>query len=86
MTSADYTIDWALILVVLIQLKERRLTVAPLIRPFVIAGIAVLVYLRGIPTAGHDLLFLALAAVAALLIGTLPDQTSAYKPAAAITA
>jgi hypothetical protein len=53
MTPADYAIDWALILVVLIQLRERRLTVTSLIRPFVIAGLAVLIYLRGIPTAGN---------------------------------
>jgi hypothetical protein len=55
MTPADYAIDWALILVVLIQVRERRLTVTSLIRPFVIAGLAVLIYLRGIPTADNDL-------------------------------
>ena len=75
MTPADYAIDWALILVVLIQLRERRLTVTSLIRPFVIAGIAVLIYLRGIPTAGNDLQLLALAATAGLLIGALNGQT-----------
>jgi hypothetical protein len=75
MTPADYAIDWALILVVLIQLRERRLTVTSLIRPFVIAGIAVLIYLRGIPTAGNDLRLLALAAAAGLLIGAASGQT-----------
>jgi len=74
MTPADYAIDWALILVVLIQLRERRLTVTSLIRPFVIAGIAVLIYLRGIPTAGNDLLLLALAAATGLLIGVASGQ------------
>ena len=75
MTPTDYAIDWALILVVLIQVRERRLTVTSLIRPFAIAGIAVLIYLRGIPTAGNDLLLLALAATAGLLIGVLSGQT-----------
>lgn len=75
MTPADYAIDWALILVVLIQLRERRLTVTSLIRPLVIAGIAVLIYLRGIPTAGNDLLLLALAAATGLLIGARSGQT-----------
>ena len=75
MTPADYAIDWALILVVLIQLRERRLTVTSLIRPFVIAGIAVLIYLRGTPTAGNDLLLLALAAATGLLIGVASGQT-----------
>jgi hypothetical protein len=75
MTPADYAIDWALILVVLIQLRERRLTNTSLIRPFVIAGIAVLLYLRGIPTVGNDFLLLALSAAAALLIGAASGQT-----------
>ena len=75
MTPTDYAIDWALILVVLIQLRERKLTVTSMIRPFAIAGIAVAIYLRGIPTAGNDLLLLALAAATGLLIGAASGQT-----------
>lgn len=60
---------------VLIQLRERRLTVTSLIRPFVIAGLAVLIYLRGISTAGNDLRLLALAGAAGLLIGAASGQT-----------
>lgn len=43
MTPADYALDRALILAVLIQLKERRLTVTSLVRPLAVAGLAVLV-------------------------------------------
>ena len=60
---------------VLIQLRERRLTVTSLIRPFLIAGIAVLIYLRGISTAGNDLRLLALAGAAGLLISAASGQT-----------
>jgi hypothetical protein len=74
MTPADYAIDWALILVVLIQLRERRLTTTSLIRPFVIAGIAIVIYLRGIPVGGNDLELMAAAAAAGLLIGAASGQ------------
>jgi len=75
MSAADYLIDSALVLLVLIQIKERRLTTISLIRPFVIAGIAVLIYLRGIPAGGNDLALLAVAAVAGLVIGAASGQT-----------
>jgi hypothetical protein len=75
MSAADYLIDSALLLLVLIQIKERKLTTISLIRPFAIAGLAILIYLRGIPTAGNDLVLLAVAAAAGLLIGAASGQT-----------
>ena len=54
MTAADYLIDSALVLVVLLQLKERRLTAQLLLRPLAIVAIAVAVYARAVPTAGND--------------------------------
>lgn len=75
MSAADYLIDSALVLLVLIQIKERKLTTISLIRPLVIAGIAVLIYLRGIPAGGNDLVLLAVAAAAGLLIGAASGQT-----------
>ena len=71
MSAADYLIDSALVLLVLIQIKERKLTTISLIRQFVIAGIAVLIYLRGIPAGGNDLVLLAVAAAAGLLVRTI---------------
>lgn len=81
MSAADYLIDSALVLLVLIQIKERKLTTISLIRPFVIAGIAVLIYLRGIPAGGNDLVLLAVAAAAGLLIGAASGQTVLMQPA-----
>ncbi len=54
MTTSDYLIDSALVLVVLLQLKERRLTARVLLRPLVIVAVAVAIYARAIPTAGND--------------------------------
>jgi hypothetical protein len=55
MTTTDYLIDSALILLVLTQIKERPLTARQLLRPLVVLGIAVTSYLHGVPTAGNDL-------------------------------
>ena len=55
MTTTDYLIDSSLILLVLLQIKERPLTVRTLLRPIVILSIAVASYLHGVPTAGNDL-------------------------------
>jgi hypothetical protein len=66
MTTTDYLIDSALILLVLLQIKERPLTTKQLLRPVVVLGIAVSSYLHGIPTAGNDLVL----AFALILTGT----------------
>jgi hypothetical protein len=75
MTLTDYLIDSALVLLVLLQIKERRLTVRSLVRPLVIVGIAVVNYLHGIPTAGNDLVLVAALGLTGLLIGTMSGQT-----------
>lgn len=69
MTLFDYLIDSALVLLVLLQIKERELTVRTLVRPLIIAGIAVAEYLHGIPTAGNDLVLVAVFALTGGLIG-----------------
>jgi len=68
MTTTDYLIDSALILLVLLQIRERPLTTRQLMRPVLILGIAVASYLHGIPTAGNDLV---LAGALALLGGAI---------------
>ena len=65
MTTTDYLIDTALILLVLLQIKERPLTTKQLLRPVIILGVAVSSYLHGIPTEGNDLVL----AFILLLIG-----------------
>jgi hypothetical protein len=68
MTTTDYLIDSALILLVLLQIKERPLTTRQLLRPVIVVGIAVASYLHGVPTAGNDLV---LASVLVLLGGAI---------------
>jgi hypothetical protein len=75
MTTTDYLIDSALVLLVLFQIKERELTTRALIRPLVILSITVFTYLRGIPTAGNDLVLVAVFALMGALIGVASGQT-----------
>jgi hypothetical protein len=69
MTITDYLIDSALVLLVLLQLKERTLTSRAIVRPLVIVGIAVANYVQSIPTAGNDLVLIAALALTGLSIG-----------------
>jgi hypothetical protein len=75
MTTTDYLIDSGLVLLVLIQIKERQLTTKALIRPLVILGIAVANYLHGIPTAGNDLVLVGVLSIVGLMIGLASGQT-----------
>ncbi|HEY5430586.1 MAG TPA: hypothetical protein VIK04_15825 [Solirubrobacteraceae bacterium] len=75
MTTTDYLIDSALVLLVLLQIKERPLTTRTLVRPLVIVAIAVLTYLHGIPTAGNDLVLVGLLATFGAIIGIASGQT-----------
>jgi hypothetical protein len=75
MTFTDYLIDSVLVLLVLTQIKERRLSTRALVRPIIIVGVAVANYLHGIPTAGNDLVLVAALASVGLLIGVASGQT-----------
>jgi hypothetical protein len=68
MNFSDYILDSALVLLVLLQIKERPMTRKALIRPLVVLSIAVANYLHGIPTQGNDLILVgALAAIGGLI-------------------
>jgi hypothetical protein len=69
MTTTDYLIDSALVLLVLLQIKERRLTTQAIVRPIIILGVAVANYLHGIPTSGNDLLLISALALTGATIG-----------------
>jgi hypothetical protein len=75
MTFTDYILDSALVLLVLLQIKERPLTTKSLVRPVIIVGIAVATYLNGVPTAGNDLVLVGVLATLGLLIGIASGQT-----------
>ena len=75
MTPLDYILDSALVLLVLIQIKERELTTRALVRPLIIMAIAVGNYLHGIPTAGNDLVLVGVLATVGGLIGLASGQS-----------
>lgn len=75
MSTSTYIIDSALVLLVLLQIRERTLTTKQLIRPLIILGIAVANYLHGIPTQGNDLVLVGVLAVIGGLIGTASGVT-----------
>ena len=75
MTTTDYLIDSALVLLVLLQVKERPLTNHLLIRPLVILGIAVASYFNGLPTGGNDLVLIGILGVTGAAIGIASGVT-----------
>jgi hypothetical protein len=75
MTTSDYIIDSALVLLVLLQFKERKFTLHQLMRPLIILGVAVINYLHGIPTQGNDLVLILAVTVIGSLIGLASGVT-----------
>lgn len=71
MTFTDYAIDLALIAVVLIQIRGRRLTLRSLIIPIGIVVFAATEYLSTIPTAGNDLVLVGIGVTAGTALGIL---------------
>lgn len=69
MSTSTYIIDSALVLIVLLQIRERTLTTRQLVRPLVILGVAVVSYLHGIPGQGNDLVLAGVLAAVGGLIG-----------------
>jgi hypothetical protein len=68
MTTTDYLINAALILLVVRQIRERRVDVRSLILPAVLVYTIAGSYLHSIPTAGNDLvLIVGLASVGVIL-------------------
>jgi hypothetical protein len=80
MTTTDYLIDSALVLLVLLQIKERPLSTRALVRPLVIVAIAIATYLHGIPTAGNDLVLLSVLAATGATIGVASGLTVKLRP------
>ena len=55
MTTTDYLINFALIALVLLQVRDNRLTIRSLLRPVLFVAAAAFYYLKGLPTAGNDM-------------------------------
>jgi hypothetical protein len=69
MTTTDWVIDIALILIVFRQLREGRLTARTILLPVALMAWAGINYLHGIPTAGNDLVLIGLFAVIGVVFG-----------------
>jgi hypothetical protein len=67
MTFTDYLLNGALVALVLLQIRGRRLTPRMLLFPVGIVAFAAVEYLHGIPTSGNDLLF----EIGGVLLGAL---------------
>jgi len=80
MTTTDYILDIALIAIVLLQVRGRRLTTRSLLLPLGIVGWAVANYLHGIPTAGNDLALVAGSAGLGAVLGGLAAVFTSVRP------
>jgi hypothetical protein len=76
MTFTTYLIDSALVLLVLLQIKEKPLSTKSLLRPLIIVGVAVASYFTSLPTAGNDLVLIVALGLFGLLIGTASGQAT----------
>jgi hypothetical protein len=80
MSLADYAIDIALIAVVLLQVRGRRLTLRTLLMPVILVTWAATSYLHGIPTAGNDLLLVVGTASLGATLGILSGLFTTVRP------
>jgi hypothetical protein len=71
MTTTDYVINIALVLVVVRQIRGGLLTLQNLMLPIVLIGAAAAYFLRSFPTAGNDLTLELVLASAGAVLGAL---------------
>jgi hypothetical protein len=82
MTFTDYLIDIALIAVVLLQIRGRRLTFGSLIIPIGIVVYAATQYLHSVPTAGNDLWLVGIGLTAGMALGVLTGLFTSVRSSA----
>jgi hypothetical protein len=71
MTTTDWIIDIALVLIVFRQLREERLTARTILLPIALMSWAGFTYLHSIPTAGNDLVLIGLLTAVGVAFGLL---------------
>jgi hypothetical protein len=69
MNILDYILDVVLLATVILQFRGRRLTPRNLLLPIAIVVFFLFAYLKGVPTAGHDLYLIAGGVVLGLIFG-----------------
>jgi hypothetical protein len=76
MTTTDYLINFALIALVILQIRGSRCDLKTALRPLILVGAAAVYYLRGIPTAGNDLLLDGILVGVGLILGIACGATT----------
>jgi hypothetical protein len=71
MTTTDYLLNAALVLVVVRQIKGKRLIGSAIYVPLAICAYVGYTYLHSIPTSGNDLALIGIGSAAGLTLGTL---------------
>ena len=71
MTFTDYLLDLSLIGLVFLQIRGRRVTLRSLLLPVALCAWAAVNYLKGVPTAGNDLVLVGLATFLGIALGSL---------------
>jgi hypothetical protein len=74
MTTTDYLIAAALILLVVPQIRGTRLTLRNLVLPVVLVAAAAAYYLKSVPTQGHDTLLYVVCVGGGALLKSVPTQ------------
>jgi hypothetical protein len=69
MTTTDWIIDIALVLIVFRQLREERLTVRTILLPVALMSWAGFTYLHSVPTAGNDWVLIGLLTAVGAVFG-----------------
>lgn len=71
MTITEYALNIALVGLVFLQVRGRKLTVANMVMPVAVTGWVAMTFLRTIPTAGNDLVLEVGGALLGALLGTM---------------
>lgn len=82
MTFTDYLLDIAMIAIVLFQIRGRRLGARSLLLPLAIVAYVAVEYLKGVPTAGNDLVLVVGCAAVGAVLGSLCALATSVKPGA----
>ncbi|HET9075565.1 MAG TPA: hypothetical protein VFN68_01420 [Acidimicrobiales bacterium] len=83
MTISDYVLDLALIGVVILQVRGRRLTLRAMILPVALVAWAAVTYLKAVPTAGNDLVLIGVLAATGTALGAASGLTTTVRRNAA---
>jgi hypothetical protein len=71
MTTTEYLINAAFVLIVFRQARGRELDLRSLVVPLVLVAFVAHAYIRAIPTAGNDLVLVSVLAVGGLVLGVV---------------